>query len=577
MAFKSLRQRLLVLLLLPVALLLMVMGVAGFIFARDIMLDGWRETALMSLGRGAHSVDMRLAQPMDLLRLAEPAQAGRSVYLYQEWYLSQLRNLPGVEKVVMEQSPPTPRPAPHGGMGRGSAWQGMGYGGSMMFSRARASAIGLPRLEPSSGRRTVDIDFDLLGDGGERVGGLKVVMGFDYLLTDLTGLSWWKSQSAMLVDDEGRVLAGKGRDWRKEERLGQGGEPLEARLLAAIHDQNQGTILGPGHPPDLVAGFHRLARAPWTLVLIAPGAEVLAPIVRFRDYFLVAGLGGLAFVVLLIHLVTRRLVRPIEEVSLRAAQVAKGEYGDPLPTRGKDEIARLVKGFNAMVHGLKERDYVRDTFGRYMDPEVARQIMSQPEASMLGGVKREVAIMISDIRGFTPMCEALSPEGTIAVINRYLSGLIAVIQEHQGIIVDFLGDAILAFFDPLEGPCRPATRRAVCCALEMQKATRLFNEEEKDRNHPPIQIGIGINVGEVVVGNIGSKQRAKYGIIGAPVNYTHRLQSVAEGGQVVISDNAARCLGPELQTAGTKHAVLKGVAGEATLYLVEDLDACERS
>lgn len=575
MAFKSLRQRLLVLLLLPVALLLTTMGVVGFIFAKDIMLDGWRETALMSLGRGAHSIDMRLAQPMDLLRLAEPNQAGRAAYLYQEWYLSQLRNLPGVERVVIDQATAPARPAPRAGMGPGPAWQGMGYGGSMMFSQARATAIGLPRLESSSGRRTVDIDFDLLGEKGNRVGGLKVVMGFDYLLTDLTGLAWWKTQSAILVDSEGRVLAGKGRDWREEKRVGQGGDPLEAQLLTAIREQDKGAILGPGHPPELVAGFHRLERAPWTLVLIAPGAEVLAPIVRFRDYFLVAGLGGLAFVVLLIHLVTRRLVRPIEEVSRRAAQVAKGEYGEPLPARGGDEIARLVKGFNAMVRGLKERDYVRDTFGRYMDPEVARQIMSQPEASMLGGVRREVAIMISDIRGFTPMCEALSPEGTIGVINRYLSGLIAVIQEHQGIIVDFLGDAILAFFDPLEGPCRPATRRAVCCALEMQKATRLFNDQEKDRNHPPIQIGIGINVGEVVVGNIGSKQRTKYGIIGAPVNYTHRLQSVAEGGQVVISENAARCLGPELRAAGTKQAVLKGVAGEATLYLVEDLEVCE--
>jgi class 3 adenylate cyclase len=576
MGFTSLRQRLLVMLLIPVALLVGGMGMIGFFFARDIMLDNWRETALLSLERGAHSIDMSLGRPMDLVRLAEPSRSGREAYLYQEWYVSQLKNLPGVESVHLSQdSDPPVRMAP-GSKGSTAIWRGRDFGEEMMmFHQARVSAIGLPHLEPGADHRTVDIKYDLLTEDGKRVGGLNVAMSFDYLLAELQGLGWWKSQSAMLVSDDGHILTGKGRGPIMERHLGQDGRAIEKQVLAELRKHDQGTIMGSGHPPDLVAGFYRLKRTPWSLVLISSGPEVMASIVHFRDYALAMGLASVIMVVVLIILSTHRLVRPIQEVSQRAAQVAQGEYGDPLPDRGRDEVARLVASFNAMVQGLKERDFVRNTFGRYMDPAVARQLISRPEAGRLGGEQREVAIMLSDIRGFTPLCETLSPTETIGVINRYLSGLIAAIQDHQGIIVDFLGDAILAFFDPLEGPCRPAARRAVCCALEMQRVTERFNQREEEQGHPPIQIGIGINLGQVVVGNIGSRQRAKYGIIGAPVNYTHRLQAVAQGGQVIISDYAASCLGPELRISGTRQLELKGVPGLATLHVVDGLADCQ--
>jgi class 3 adenylate cyclase len=103
-----------------------------------------------------------------------------------------------------------------------------------------------------------------------------------------------------------------------------------------------------------------------------------------------------------------------------------------------------------------------------MDQEIAKELLRRPEALRLGGEKREVAIPTSDNRNFTSISESLEPEGTIKVINHYFSYMIEVIQNHRGIIVDFFGDGILAFFDPLDNPVEPATRQAVRCGLNMQ-------------------------------------------------------------------------------------------------------------
>lgn len=160
---------------------------------------------------------------------------------------------------------------------------------------------------------------------------------------------------------------------------------------------------GPGMPPALIAGFQRLDEAPWTIVVFARGKDVLAPILRFRDYYL----GALVLVVVAVLLMIRLIVGPraktIQELSRAATEVAQGGYILLDPPRGDDEISRLVRSFNEMVAGLKQRDFLSETFGRYVDPEIAREILSRPEATRLGGEKRAVAILIADLRGFTPL------------------------------------------------------------------------------------------------------------------------------------------------------------------------------
>jgi class 3 adenylate cyclase len=262
------------------------------------------------------------------------------------------------------------------------------------------------------------------------------------------------------------------------------------------------------------------------------------------------------------------MVASITGISRAAGKVAEGNYGTPLPVGRHDEIGQLMESFNKMVRGLKERDFIRDTFGRYVDEGIAKELMRRPETARLGGEKRDVAILISDLRNFTPISETLSPEETIRILNIFFSQMIDVVQRHQGIVVDFFGDGMLVFFDPLDGPVAPAVKRAVDCALEMQRSMRALNAQIRENGLPSVQMGIGVNSGEVVVGNIGSESRAKYGIVGAPVNLTQRIQSMAKGGEVLLSHSAYRHAGKDLMISNSFEAQMKGIREVIKLYLV---------
>ncbi|MBW2000353.1 MAG: adenylate/guanylate cyclase domain-containing protein, partial [Deltaproteobacteria bacterium] len=145
---------------------------------------------------------------------------------------------------------------------------------------------------------------------------------------------------------------------------------------------------------------------------------------------------------------------------------------------------------------------------------------------------------MSDLRDFTQLSESLTPEDTIRIVNGYFSHMIDVIRRYRGIIVDFFGDSVLSFFDPLDESVNLAARQAVYCAFEMQERLNAWNSRSRAERLPELQMGVGVNTGEVVVGNIGSDTRAKYGIVGSPVNITQRIQSFAREGEVVLSEPA---------------------------------------
>jgi len=187
----------------------------------------------------------------------------------------------------------------------------------------------------------------------------------------------------------------------------------------------------------------------------------------------------------------------------------------------------------------------------------------------LGGENRLVTVLFADIRGFTPLAEGLSPEATIHLLNRFFSRMVDVIQGHEGIILDFVGDEILAFFDPLEEPLTQAVQHAYQCALDMQAAMTGVNDEAGLRGLPTLEMGIGLHTGEVVVGNIGSETRTKYGIVGSAVNVTHRIQAEAQGGEVVMSEAACQHLPSKPSCVRTFAARLKGVQEPVSLCVVE--------
>jgi adenylate cyclase len=564
---KSLQQRLIFFLLLPVICLLVLVGFLGFIYARQVMLNQWREAAIVKLRWAAHNIDMRLGRLIEWIEMFHKTGGRRAEYALQNWILSQLRELDGITKVHLQwldQGPERRTMRMGSGMHLHMDSQRM-----MHFHRGRITEVTPPTYDTEAGHETVSLVSILKDESGKEVGKLEVAVRFEYLMKDIIKLGWWQSDMACLIDDSGMFLAHT--EWMIDEgsRLGETNDPLELAVLKAMRENPYGTLRGPGHPPDKVAGFYKMEQVPWTIVLFAPGRKILAPIVRFRFYYGLGGILCIVVIILLIRFVGGKAVSAVKEISQAAGNVARGDYGDPLPQKSQDEIGQLIGSFNAMVQGLKERDFISNTFGRYVDQEIARELMRQPEATRLGGEKREVAILISDIRGFTPLSESLSPEAIISILNHYFSHMIEVIRQHKGIIVDFFGDGVLVFFDPLDGPIEPTVHQAIRCAIEMQDAMGAFNEEMRKESLPELEMGIGLNAGQVVVGNIGSETRAKYGIVGSAVNLTQRIQEVAKGGEVLISNSIYRYSHEHLKAKKSLHVQLKGLQERITLYQIE--------
>jgi class 3 adenylate cyclase len=549
-AFKTLERRLIILLVVPVTLFLLVIGVLGYRFIQGILLKEWQEIAILRLERAAHQMDMKLHDQMGwMAAFARAGQDPRGVEI-QRWLFKQIKTRPGVSQVNLTWE----KTAETGG------------GGTTPEGSAAMSPI---RYFYPPGGKSVGMQGDLLNQAGQPLGQLEVVVSYDYLMQGTLKEGWLVAQMACLVSEKGHYLAHSSPAMEGRHCVGETQDPLELAMLKAMKEKPYATLMGGGYSPEHVIGYYKLHAAPWAIMLHARGSQILAPILRFRLYYLAGGILCLAVILVLLRLGVRPVVVAIRKIAAKAALVAQGNYGEPLPVASRDEIGQLTASFNDMVAGLKERDFISNTFGRYVDQEIARELLSRPEASRMGGVKREVVILFSDIRGFTPLAETLSPEATIHLVNRHFARMIEVIQAHRGIIVDFLGDAILAFFDPLDGPLEPVVQRAIGCALKMQAVVEAENLAEP--GYPALHLGIGLHAGEVVVGNIGSESRAKYGIIGSAVNLTHRIQGQARGGDVMVSEMVFHHSEETLAVLRTFQTTLKGIAHPVTLYVVESM------
>lgn len=205
-----------------------------------------------------------------------------------------------------------------------------------------------------------------------------------------------------------------------------------------------------------------------------------------------------------------------------------------------------------------------ETFGRFLSDEIVRQLLDTPDGLLLGGKKRTLTIMMSDLRGFTAMSEQMEPQALIAMLNHYLGAMTEVIQQYNGTIIEFIGDGILAIFGAPVASDHHASD-AVAAAVAMQMQMEVINTWNTDRGYPILEMGIGINTGEVIVGNIGSKKRTKYGVVGSHVNLCGRIESYTIGGQILISPLTRSMVQCDLEVAQEMEVYPKGVKGALTL------------
>lgn len=185
--------------------------------------------------------------------------------------------------------------------------------------------------------------------------------------------------------------------------------------------------------------------------------------------------------------------------------------------------------------------FIKQVFGRYVTDDVVEKLLESPGGLDLGGERRVVSVMLSDLRGFTALAERLTPEKVVELLNHYLGVMSEVITEHHGTINEFVGDGILAIFGaPIAR--NDDAENAVRCAVAMQLAMTRVNVDVVRMGISPIEMGIGINTGDVIIGNIGSAKRAKYGVVGSNVNLAARIESATVGGQILVSQSTVDAL-----------------------------------
>lgn len=233
-------------------------------------------------------------------------------------------------------------------------------------------------------------------------------------------------------------------------------------------------------------------------------------------------------------------------------------------------LAMLGSAFVITGHVARTASEMRQTFGRYLTEEVVINLLESPEGFRLGGERRKVTMLMSDLRGFSALSERLSPEKAVEFINIYLAMMTEVIDQYQGTINEFIGDGIFVMFGAPVQRLDDA-QRAIACAIGMQLAMQKINERNQELDLPLLEMGIGIHTGEVLAGNIGSQKRAKYTVMGAAVNLASRIESYTVGGQVLISQSTLQEAGMIVHVEGQLRAQFKGAQYTTVLYEVNGI------
>ncbi len=216
----------------------------------------------------------------------------------------------------------------------------------------------------------------------------------------------------------------------------------------------------------------------------------------------------------------------LRSVNTALKRVEKLDYVHVEPIRTGDELEQLASGFNKMVDGLKERDKLRTTFGKYMTAAVMEHLLAGKVS--LGGESLKVTILFTDIRSFTSISERMDPQQLVGLLNEYFTEMVGIVMQEDGVVDKYIGDAIMAVFGAPVESRRPTMPRSTPSGLRGEDAQRRWRSStsaSRRAGAPTLRTGIGIHTGEVVAGNIGSEKRMEYTVIGDAVNLASRLES----------------------------------------------------
>jgi class 3 adenylate cyclase len=296
--------------------------------------------------------------------------------------------------------------------------------------------------------------------------------------------------------------------------------------------------------------------------------ELYQVVHSLRVLIIEISIGVFVFLATGMLLFTRKvIVRPLRTFLPILDSIERGDYAVTVPVKGNDEIGILARNVDRMAAGLKEREFVKDTFSRYVPKEVVNRLLQRKIRPRLEGEMRTVTIFFCDIRGFTHMTERLGAEQIVRLLNRYFTVMTDVTIEHDGMIDKFSGDEIMVVFGtPIARDDDPI--RAVRMGLAMKEKLKELNEQLVSEGREPIAIGAGIATGVAIAGNVGSEKRLNYSVIGDVVNLASRLTSKARAGEIIISASTYELVREHFVCSPLGKVEVKGKAEPVEMFLV---------
>ena len=235
------------------------------------------------------------------------------------------------------------------------------------------------------------------------------------------------------------------------------------------------------------------------------------------------------------------------EVTRNYEKVLQKQAGDLHAAREIISLNQKLESRNKLLHQV---------FGRYFSDKVLELILEHPEGAVIGGEKKELTVMISDLRGFTSISEDLEPESVIKLLNFYFGKMVEVITGYRGTVIEFLGDGILAVFG---APLVSEEQTADAVAVTMQNRMGEVNAYCEEQGYPMLEMGIGVHRGEAFIGNVGSEKVMRYNVVGKVVNECSRIESYSVGGQVLVSKEALNTVSCPVEVHNRMAIVAKGI------------------
>lgn len=259
-----------------------------------------------------------------------------------------------------------------------------------------------------------------------------------------------------------------------------------------------------------------------------------------------------------------RFTEPISLLLKATGEITRGNYKHKVYLRRKDEFGNLAAAFNHMSDELWTKSLMKESFGKYVGSEILDMILKSPERNWLKGQKNEATVLFADIRGFTAYSEQNNPEKVVEELNEFFEIATGIIQKHKGYVDKFIGDAVLGVFGvPLY--YGDHEKKALLACMEMQQ---MFKKMGGARNRLLELVGISVNSGLLVSGNIGSQAKMEYTVIGDTVNMASRMNSLANAGEVIISKAIFEKLENTVETLTLPPASIKGKSGKIQVYKV---------